>query len=57
MKCKVRKIYIYDFLGDAHLYSINGKKRLIIKATPQKTKNSYLEYFKTLEYGKIIKEL
>lgn len=55
MKCKVKKIYIYDFCGEAHIYLINGKKRLIFKGTPIKVKNTYLEYFKTLEYGTNLK--
>ncbi len=56
MKCKVKKIYIYDFSGSAKLYSLNGKHRLIIKGDKRPIKNTYLEYFKTLEYGTFIQD-
>lgn len=55
MKCKVKKICILDFKStpECKLYSLNGKYRLIIKSDPKINKNTYLEYFKTLEYGVI----
>lgn len=56
MKCKVKKIYILDFDSTAKLYSFGGKKRLIFKRKPKIIKNTYLEYFKTLEYCEPIQD-
>ncbi len=58
MKCKLRKIYILDFksVPQCELYSLNGKHRLIIKGNHTLRKNTYLEFFKTLEYGKSIQD-
>ena len=59
MKCTLRKIYILDFksVPRCELYSLNGKYRLIIKGNHTLRKNTYFEYFKTLEYGSFIREL
>ena len=56
MKCKVKKIYILDLDSTAKLYSFGGKKRLIFKRKPKIIKNTYLEYFKTLEYCEPIQD-
>lgn len=67
MKCAIRKITILEFqnredfkrlLKPDCLYFFEDKYRLIYKRhTPYKTlKNTYIEYFKTLEYGEIIQE-
>ena len=68
MKCKVLKITILEFQNEKDfkafskpdkIYSLEGKYRLIYKGkTPYKTiPNTYIEYFKTLEYGTPIREL
>ena len=67
MKCAVHKITILEFQNKKEfeslikpdfIYSSEGKYRLIYKRpTPYKTlKNTYIEYFKTLEYWEPIRD-
>ncbi len=72
MKCKVKKVLITDFdnlaecvnnakpLNSARIYRLNGKYRLIHKTehlnNKVSLKNTYFEYFKTLEYGILIRD-
>ena len=67
MKCTAKKITVLEFKNEKEfenlikpdfIYSFEGKYRLIYKGeNPYKTlKNTYIEYFKTLEYWEPIRD-
>lgn len=70
MKCKVKKIFISDFkdlkeckenaknLKSCKVYLLKNKYRIIHKTHSKYAigKSDYIEYFKTLEYGVLIRD-